>query len=178
MFDESGRVTAVTLLEVEPNIVTAIKTNERDGYEAVQIGTAKRRDGTFRWRREIRNVTHDLKVGDTLNVSVFEKGDAVDIIGYSKGKGFQGVVKRHGFGGAPKTHGTKHAHREPGSIGATQPQRVIKGRKMAGRMGGDRVTIKNLRIFAVDAERNQLAIAGAVPGSRGSLIIVKGRKES
>ena len=111
-----------------------------------------------------------------LDVSVFAAGDTVDIVGCSKGKGFQGVVKRHGFAGAPKTHGTKHAHREPGSIGATHPQHVIKGRKMAGRMGNARVTVKNLEVVAVDPERQLMTLRGAVPGSRGSLIIVKGKK--
>lgn len=177
VFDESGRVTAVTLLEAEPNAVIRVKSKETDGYEAVQVGTGRRKDGTFRWLREARGVPHgNLAAGDSLGVSVFEKGDIVDVVGYSKGRGFQGVVKRHGFGGAPKSHGTKHAHREPGSIGATHPQHVIKGRKMAGRMGNTRVTVKRLEVVAVDPERNLLSLRGAVPGSRGALVIVKGRQ--
>ena len=114
------------------------------------------------------------EVGTIIDVSVFQEGDRVAVSGISKAKGFQGVVKRHGFHGAPASHGTKHAHRQPGSIGATWPQRVIKGMRMAGRMGGDRITVKNLSVVAVDPETNTLLISGAVPGRRGTVVEVRG----
>ncbi len=175
LFEEDGRVKAVTLLEAEPNKVIRLKTKERDGYNAFVIGMGHKKNGKFRYVKESK-MTGDLKPGDEIKVTVFEKGDIVDVVGYSKGKGFQGVVKRHGFAGAPKTHGTKHAHREPGSIGPTHPQHVIKGRRMADRLGNKRVTIKNLEVAGVDPERNLLLISGAVPGSRGSLVIVRAKE--
>lgn len=189
VFDEHGSVIPITVLEARQNVVTQVKTSARDGYEALQVasGPAKQLSrplaghlkglGQFRWARETRGKTGDFKRGDAIDASVFAKGDKVDVIARSKGKGFQGVVKRHGFGGASKTHGTKHAHREPGSIGATHPQHVVKGRKMAGHMGSVRVTTKNLEVVAVDAARNLLSLKGAVPGSRGTLVIVRGRQK-
>jgi large subunit ribosomal protein L3 len=175
VFDESGRVIPVTLLEAEPNVVTLIRTKEKDGYEAVQLGAFQKKDGTFKWKREARGNINSLKVGDIVDASIFKPGDKVDVIGYSKGRGFQGVVKRHGFGGAPKTHGTKHAHREPGSIGPTHPQHVIKGRRMAGHMGNERVTIKNLTVVNVDPVKKIIALKGAVPGARGSIVLLRGK---
>ena len=123
--------------------------------------------------REFRT-DDEHNVGDTVDVSIFEVGDSVVVSALSKGKGFQGVVKRHGFAGGPRTHGQKHSEREPGSIGATGPQRVFKGTRMPGRMGGKRITVKNLRVLAVDKDNNQLIISGAVPGRRGTLVEVRG----
>ncbi|MBI1975321.1 MAG: 50S ribosomal protein L3, partial [Parcubacteria group bacterium] len=131
--------------------------------------------GNFRWLREFRlDGRQEYKVGDNIDTSIFEEGGKVNVSGVTKGRGFQGVVKRHGFGGAPATHGTKHAHREPGSIGATHPQHVVKGRKMAGHMGGERVTTKNLRVATIDVEKNVIALVGSVPGAVGSLVEVRG----
>ncbi len=192
MFDAEGNVVPVTLVHAASNVVLHIKTRERDGYEAVQIGAGARKAknirkpqrgdfadlGNFRYVREARinGEESGLKRGDAFNVSIFNGGDAVKVAGISKGKGFQGVVKRHGFHGAPATHGTKHAHREPGSIGGRGRAggRVSKGMRMAGRMGGERVTVKNLKIVKVDVENNMLAISGAVPGRRGTLLEIRG----
>ncbi len=124
------------------------------------------------WRVADSGVIDQFKVGDKLDVASFEKGDKVSVKGISKGKGFQGVVKRHGFGGAPASHGHRHDLRAPGSIGSAFPERVMKGKKMAGRMGGKSVTAKNLTVALIDKERNLLAVRGAVPGSRGTLVIV------
>jgi len=199
VFDEEGKVHPVTVLKAGPMKVIQIKTKARDGYDAVQVGfgkkSAKRMTNPLkghlkkagieygvRWLREFRGKSpfkigdKEIAVGDEVRVSVFAKGDKVDVVGISKGRGFQGVVKRHGFGGGPSTHGTKHSHRAPGSIGATHPQHVIKGRKMAGHMGAKRVTVKNLKVAGVDPEKNELLIEGAVPGARGSLVIVRGVK--
>jgi large subunit ribosomal protein L3 len=129
----------------------------------------------FRWLREVRvpaEKVSEYKVGQQLDVSLFQPGDCVKIVGTSKGKGFAGVVRRHGFRGGPKTHGQKHSLRAPGSIGPTALQRVPRGRRMAGHMGGERVTVKNLKVVSVDAERGLLIVGGAVPGSRGSLVKV------
>lgn len=192
IFDSEGNVIPVTLVHVLPNTVIQAKTKEKDGYEAVQVGAVERKPknvakpqrghfkdlGNFLFVREFRKLpTADYQLparGEKIDVSRFQEGDIVRVSGISKAKGFQGVVKRHGFHGAPATHGTKHAHREPGSIGPTWPQRVIKGRRMAGRMGGERITVKNLKIAKVDAENNILAVRGAVPGRRGTLIEIRG----
>lgn len=165
IFDESGTVRPVTLFRALPNMVTSIRTQEKDGYEAIQVemGRSKRE---FRGRFE-------AKTDDTITVSLFREGDMVSISGTSKGKGFQGVVKRHGFHGGPRTHGQKHSEREPGSIGAVWPQRVLKGTRMAGRMGGERVTVRNLKVIKVFHDDNLLAVAGAVPGRRGSLVEIR-----
>lgn len=187
IFDKNGNVVPVTLIKASPNIVLQIRSKEKDGYEAVQVGAGERKIknikkpqikhfgglGNFRYVKEFR--TGDkLERGQKIDASVFQEGDMVKVSGISKAKGFQGVVKRHGFHGAPATHGTKHAHRQPGSIGATWPQRVIKGMRMAGRMGGGRVSVKNLEIAKIDAENNLLAIKGAVPGKRGTLLEIRG----
>jgi len=188
-FDETGRVTPATLLQAGPVVVTQAKDKERDGYHAIQIGFGIKKKinkalrghfkklGDFRHVREFRIDEKEKegqpKVGDIIDVSVFVGGDKVRVSGISKGKGFQGVVKRHGFHGGPRTHGQKHSEREPGSIGATGPQRVFKGKKMGGRMGSDRVTVKNLKVLAVDKENNQMLVSGAVPGRRGSLIEIR-----
>lgn len=182
MFDKNGNVIPVTLVHAAPNVVTQVRTAERDGYAAVQVGSGsskragKSRAGhlkglvSLRHIKEFRGDTQSLERGAELDVSQFAAGEFVRVSGISKSKGFQGVVKRHGFHGAPATHGTKHAHREPGSIGATWPQRVIKGMRMAGRMGGARVSVRNLEIVEVNAEKKLIALKGAVPGKPGSLI--------
>lgn len=187
IFDKEGNVIPITLVKVLPNVVIQAKTKDKDGYAAVQVGTGERKAknikktqtghfkelGNFRHVKEFRT-NETFERGQKIDLSVFQEGDKVKVTGISKAKGFQGVVKRHGFHGAPATHGTKHAHREPGSIGATWPQRVIKGMRMAGRMGGARVTTEGLKIAKVDAENNMLAIKGAVPGKRGTLLEIKG----
>lgn len=186
IFDQDGKAIPVTLVRVAPMTVTQIKTKEKDGYEAVQIASGVKKRPTkplqghlkkvglanARWLREYRleNNEGSYAVGQKFDASVFAKGDTVHVSGTVKGRGFQGVVKRHGFHGAPATHGTKHAHREPGSVGATWPQRIIKGKRMAGRMGGNRVTIRNLTIADVLPEKNLLLLTGAVPGHRGSFL--------
>ena len=187
-FDKEGKAIPVTLVRVDPMTVTQIKTKEKDGYNAVQIASGIKKHptkplqghikkaglATARWLREYRGDEDGFTVGQKLDVSVFAKGDKVRVSGTVKGRGFQGVVKRHGFHGAPATHGTKHAHREPGSVGATWPQRIIKGKRMAGRMGGNRVTVKNLTIADVLSGNNLLILTGAVPGHRGSFLEIKG----
>ncbi len=168
---KDGKVTPVTLVEVSKNKVALLRTKEKDGYEAVQITDGKkRREFRLSDQRPVTSDKENLKVGDVIDISVFKEGDMVKVIGVSKGRGFQGVVKRHGFAGGPKTHGQKNRWRAPGSIGPTAPQKVFPGRKMAGRMGGERVTVKNLKIAGVDADKNILMIKGAVPGARGGLL--------
>lgn len=182
IFDERGNVIPVTLIDAGPCQVTQIKKKERDGYTAIQMGFEKLKEKKikktmkgkeFRYLREFKN-TKEYKVGDKIDISIFKEGDLVSISGISKGKGFAGVVKRWHFKGMPKTHGTKEKYRAPGSIGARWPQRVIKGKKMAGRMGGERVTIKNLKIVKVDKENNLIAVKGAIPGRKGTLLEIRG----
>jgi len=186
VFDDKGNVVPVTLVEAGPCIVTQIKTPEKDGYFAVQLGFEKKtknikkteKGKEYKHLKEFRIEEEDLKKfnfkeGDKIDVSIFQEGDKVKVSGKSKAKGFQGVVKRWGFGGAPKTHGTKHTLRKPGSIGATDPARVFKGKKMAGRMGGDRVTVSNLKVIKIDKEKNLLLIKGALPGRRGTILEIK-----
>ena len=194
VFDSEGKVTPVTVVSADPNMVLQIRTKDKDGYEAVQIGFGTRKEknikkpqrghfkdlGNFRYVREFRIQDTKYQItnaGEKIDVSVFKEGDTVKVSGVSKSKGFQGVMKRHGFHGAPASHGTKHAHREPGSIGGGGGRaggRVVKGMKMAGRMGGERITVKNLKIIKVDTENNLLAISGAVPGRKGTLLEIKG----
>ncbi|MDP9353425.1 MAG: 50S ribosomal protein L3 [Chloroflexota bacterium] len=187
VFDETGRALPVTVIQAGPCVVTYLKTRERDGYEAVQIGfdevkrLKKPEQGhlkdlpALRHLREVKSSgTADLQTGQTVDVSVFTAGEKVDVIGRSKGKGFAGVVKRHGFAGGPKTHGQSDRLRAPGSIGATTtPGKVWKGQRMAGHMGDERVTVKKLRIVQVDPERNLLLVHGAVPGANGGLVVVQ-----
>ena len=184
VFDEKGNMVPVTLVRATKNVVTQIRTLEKDRYAALQIGHGEKKKlrrpqaghvkdfGNLRNLREFRIDKTEMSRGDAVEVTQFAPGDLVKITGISKAKGFQGVVKRHGFHGAPATHGTKHAHREPGSIGATWPQRVIKGMRMAGRMGGERVSVKNLRVVSIDPKNEILAVAGAVPGRPGSLVAI------
>lgn len=185
VFDKEKKVIPVTVLEAGPVKIVQVKIKDKDGYEAVQIGFGhKKRQtkalaghlkklGNFFWITEIRGV-FDYKIGDEIKADIFKEGDRVMVTGKSKGRGFQGVVKRHGFKGAPASHGTKHQLRAPGSIGATDPQRVAKGKKMAGRMGQNQLTLKKVEIIKVDPEKNLLYLKGAVPGRRGSLIKVIG----
>ena len=190
IFREDGKVEPVTLIKAGPAVVVQVKNGESDGYDAVQLGFGEKKAknikkaqkghfknfGNFRFIREFRYPEKPESlpaVGDKIDVSGFRPGDLVKISGLSKGKGFQGTVKRHGFRGGPATHGQKHRLRAPGSIGATTPQHVLKGKRMAGRMGGDRVTVKNLEIVEVDAMNNLLAIKGAVPGRRGALLEIR-----
>jgi large subunit ribosomal protein L3 len=189
-FDEEGRVYPATLLIAGPIIVTQLKNKEKDGYSAVQVGFGENKKANKalsghakgkeapRFMKEYR-ITKEgeetPKEGDTYNVSVFQEGDVVRVAGISKGRGFQGVVKRHGFHGGPRSHGQKHSEREPGSIGATGPQRVFKGTRMGGRMGGERVTVKNLKVLAIDKKNNIMLVSGAVPGRRGTLIEVSSK---
>ena len=192
IFNEQGKVIPVTLVEAGPCHVIQARTQEKDGYSAVQIGFESKKDkhtnkaqqghfkksgvqGNFRYSREFQ--VEDLKVGDKIDVGIFNPGEIVRVSGISKGKGFQGVVKRHGFSGANATHGTKHNERAPGSIGSAWPQRVFKGKKMAGRMGSDRVTVKGLEIIEVDKDQNILAINGALPGRKGTLLEIVVIKE-
>jgi large subunit ribosomal protein L3 len=188
-FSDDGKCTAATLLTAGPITVTRVRTKELDGYEAVQVGYGTQLPkrvskplqgslkelGAFKYLREFRASTApEVKPGDKITVETFTPGDVIEASGTSKGKGFQGVVKRHGFRGGPRSHGQKHSEREPGSIGSTGQQKVSKGRRMAGRMGGDRVTVKNLKVLAVDPTNNLLLVSGAIPGRRGSLIEITG----
>ena len=188
LWNEAGRRVPVTVLDLGPNTVTSVKTTDRDGYEAVQLGhgairakrVAKPQLGQFaklgtdpnRYMREVRGLG-EVAVGDVLTVADFEVGGSVDVIGTSKGKGFAGTIKRHGHARGPTSHGSQNVRR-PGSIGMCKyPGRVIKGKKMAGRMGNERITVKNLEIVAVDAEANQLLVKGPVPGANGGLVLVR-----
>jgi len=188
IFDDTGLAYPVTVLEVGPCVVTQIKTPERDGYSAVQLGFGldKRLNRPERGHRQasgfmsrtLREVpasdTADMAVGQVITADAFAEGDLVDVTGTSKGRGFQGVVKRHGFRGGPKTHGQSDRLRAPGSIGSSAtPGRVFKGMRMAGRMGNDRVTIQNLKVLRVDPERNLLLVEGSVPGANESLVMVR-----
>ncbi len=173
MFDKEGKVIPVTLVEAGPCQVTRLKTEEKDGYKAVQIGFEKGKKG-FKVLREFKADSFEGKEGGEIKVSVFKEGDKVKVSSFSKGKGFSGGIKKWGFSGKPASHGTKHAEREIGSIGSAYPQRVTKGRKMPGRAGFDRVTVSNLLVAKVDEKNNLIALRGALPGRRGSLVEIKG----
>ncbi|GEN51080.1 MULTISPECIES: 50S ribosomal protein L3 [Alkalibacterium] len=190
IFSESGELVPVTVVEVKPNVVLQVKTVETDGYNSVQLGIEDKREvlsnkpaqghvkkantAPKRFIREFRDAElGDVEVGNEVLVDTFAEGDIVDVTGTSKGKGFQGVIKRHGQSRGPETHGSRY-HRRPGSMGmATHPARVFKGKKLAGRMGGDRVTVQNLEIVRVDTERNVLLIKGNVPGAKKSLVQIR-----
>ena len=185
VFNEEGRVFPATILKMDSLKVTQVKDTEKDGYDAIQVGGGVQKDkninkaqkskGNFKYLKEFRLTSPaDAKTGDIIDMSVFEKGDIVSVSATSKGKGFQGVVKRYGFKGGNRSHGNKHAERQPGSIGATGPQRVFKGTRMAGRMGFDKVTVKNLKVLDIDKEKGLLYISGAIPGRRGTLVEVRG----
>lgn len=190
VFDDKGVVHPVTALKVGPLTVTAIKTTEKDGYNAVQVGFGERAEknltkavkgqmkgGNYMYLQEFRSEAQPtLKIGDTIDLSNFSNGDKVTVSSISKGKGFQGGVKRYGFKGGPRSHGQKHSEREPGSLGGggRDGGRVAKGKRMAGRTGGDRITTKNLSIVSIKPETGEIFIRGAVPGRRGTLVEIRG----
>jgi large subunit ribosomal protein L3 len=191
ILSEDGTATPVTLIQAGPVTVTQVKSLEKDGYNAVQVafgsgknlskavaGHVKASKTSPKYIREFRveELTDDLSIGSQIDVSAFALGDVVDATGTSKGKGFAGTVKRHNFNTSKKTHGGNGNVRKPGSIGSMYPQKVFKGKRMAGRMGGERVTVKNLEVAYLDAENNLIGLKGAVPGPRKSLIIVNGGK--
>lgn len=190
VFSPAGEAIPVTVIELGPCVVTQIRERDRDGYEAVQIGFGDVRPksltkpeqghlaGAGRLVRHLREFgsdnIDDHKVGDVLTADVFEVGQSIDVTGTSKGRGFQGVVKRHGFSGGPKTHGQSDRWRAPGSIGAgTDPGRVWKGTRMAGRMGNRRVTVQNLQVVEVIADKHLLLVRGSVPGAKNGLLMVR-----
>jgi large subunit ribosomal protein L3 len=187
-FTDDGRVTPVTMVEAGPCFVVQVKSPDQDGYAAVQVGFGQRKKigksaaghlknlNNLKYLREFRILASDLKNykrGDQLKIDLFKPGELVDIRGISKGKGFQGVVKRHHFAGSPATHGHKDQLRMPGSIGATDPARVFKGTRMPGRMGGEKVSARNGEIVAVEADKNILLIKGPVPGARHSVVEIR-----
>ncbi|WP_121641189.1 50S ribosomal protein L3 [Virgibacillus sp. Bac330] len=186
LFSETGELMPVTVIEAEPNVVLQKRTLENDGYEAIQLGVAdvkesrtnkaekghaeKANTNPKRYVREIRNAKLDeYEVGQEVSVNVFASGDKIDVTGTTKGKGFQGSIKRHNQQRGPETHGS-HYHRAPGSLGAVDPMRVFKGRPLPGRMGGEQVTIQNLEVVKVDEERNLLLVKGNVPGAKKSFV--------
>lgn len=190
VFDTDGRNISCTVLEVKPCIVTQVKTESTDGYNAVQLGYGEKKEKKAT-KAEIGHLKkakttpkqklmefsgfEDAKLGDAITVDIFQEGEFVDVVGTSKGKGFQGVVKRHNFGGVGQaTHGQHNRLRAPGSIGnASTPSRVFKGMKMAGRTGGQRVKLENLRIVRVDSEKNLLVVSGSIPGAKNSIVTVE-----
>ncbi|MCX6703710.1 MAG: 50S ribosomal protein L3 [Candidatus Zambryskibacteria bacterium] len=190
IFDEAGIVHPVTVIKTSPNVVTQVKNLSKDGYTAVQVGFGSRNAkniskavkghvnglGSFAHIKEFRTEGGEYKVGDTIDISTFAAGDGVTVSSISKGKGFQGVVKRHGFHGGPRSHGQKHSEREPGSIGGggRDGGRVAKGKRMAGRTGSDRITTGGLTIAGIDVEAGEIFIRGAVAGRRGTLVEIKG----
>ncbi|HMP67657.1 MAG TPA: 50S ribosomal protein L3 [Candidatus Paceibacterota bacterium] len=187
IFGEDGKVYPVTIINAGPVFVTQIKNKDKDGYESVQVGFGEKKAhninkarmghfkglGNFRYLKEFKISPVDgVGVGTKIDASAFSAGDKINVASFSKGKGFQGVVKRHGFAGGPRTHGQKHSEREPGSIGGRGRAggRVSLGMRMGGRMGGDRVTIKNIEVIQVNPEENQIIVKGGVPGRRGTLV--------
>jgi len=190
IFKDNGQVIPATIVEAGPCLITQVKTESKDGYQAVQVGFATKNKLSkplaghlkslpkFRYLREFRiKGEKDFSLGQEIKVNIFQPGDRIKATGVSKGKGFQGVVKRHGFHGSPASHGHKDQLRMPGSIGSTDSSRVFKGRRMAGRMGNDQVTLANLEIIQVDQEKNYLYIKGAVPGARRGLLLIQGPGE-
>src|SRR3989339_528439 len=169
VFSENGKVTPVTVILAEPMSVSQIRTQEKDGYPAVQLGNSKK-------KKELRGQAEETKLGDIIDVSVFSIGDSVKVSGLSKGKGFQGAMKRHGFHGMPACHGHKHVKRHVGSIGQRFPQHTLKGLRMAGRMGAVKTTTRGLKIVNIDLEKNTIAIKGAVPGNNGGTVIINSAK--
>lgn len=191
LFQESGETVAVTAIQAGPSVVTQVKSQDRDGYDAIQVGFIENKVSqsklssaekghlrdleNVRYLREFRAVDiSSIKRGDKVDVGFLKQGDLVNVIGLSKGRGFAGVVKRHHFAGGPKTHGQTDRHRAPGSIGATTwPGRVLKGKRMAGHMGNRRVTARNLEVVQADPQRNLLLVKGAVPGANGGLLVIE-----
>jgi large subunit ribosomal protein L3 len=188
VFDKDGVVHPATIVDASNVVVTQIKTKEADGYTAVQVATGGKNPnninkamkghlkdlGAFSDLREFRVDNPTQKVGDKVEIAQFQAGDVIEVSAISKGKGFQGVVKRHGFGGGPRSHGQKHSEREPGSIGGGLRNKVPKKMRMAGRMGSDRVTVKNLKVVHIDPATNTLYISGAIPGRRGTVVEITG----
>lgn len=191
LFQENGETVAVTAIQAGPSVITQVKSRERDGYDAVQVGLVENKVKqsqlsspekghlrgleNVRYLREFRAAdTSAIKRGDKVDVGFLKQGDLVNVVGISKGRGFAGVVKRHHFSGGPKTHGQTDRHRAPGSIGATTwPGRVLKGKRMAGHMGNRRVTARKLKVVQADPERNLLFVKGAVPGANGGLLVIE-----
>lgn len=196
MFDEQGNAYPVTVVSLGDTVVTQLKSKEKDGYSAVQVGFGARKDKTVSKAQaghikkakeanaEMKNPEFfrefaveekelaDYSLGMTIPMATIEAGSKVQVVATSKSKGFQGVVKRHGFHGGPRSHGQKHSERAPGSLGMAGVQRVFKGKRMAGRMGGDRITMRNLKVMKVDAEAKELYLHGSLPGVRGSLVMI------
>lgn len=179
IFNEKGDAVPVTLIEAGPCIVLQTKTKEsKDGYESVQIGFEKKakhikkteKGKEYKYIKEFKVQSEKFKVGDEINADIFAEGDKVKISGISKGKGFQGGVKRYNFRGHHQTHGTKHEVRTIGSVGATDPGRVFPGKRMPGHMGVERISVRNLKIVKIDLENNLIAVKGAIPGRRGTLL--------
>jgi large subunit ribosomal protein L3 len=191
LFQENGETVAVTAIQAGPSVVTQVKSRDRDGYDAIQVGFIENKVSQSQLNspekghlRDLENVRYlrefraddisSIKRGDRVDVGFLKQGDLVNVIGLSKGRGFAGVVKRHHFAGGPKTHGQTDRHRAPGSIGATTfPGRVLKGKRMAGHMGNKRVTARNLEVVQADPERNLLLVKGAVPGANGGLLVIE-----
>ena len=188
VFTKDGKLIPVTVVEVQPNIVTQVKTDATDGYNAIQLATVDRKEKHAtkaaighvkkanttpkRFLKEIRNVEGTYNLGDTIDASIFEAGEYVDVTGTSKGKGFTGVIKRHNQSRGPETHGSRY-HRRPGSMGTMRPMRVMKGKKLAGHMGVETVTIQNLEIIEVNTEDNYILVSGSIPGAKNSLVFIK-----
>ena len=188
VFEDDGTVVPVTVIKVEPNTVVQVKGKDKDGYEAVQIGSGSKRKitkpmkghlkdlGNLRFLKEFRSLTvndQEVKRGDKLDVSIFVPGDVIKVTGLSKGKGFAGVMKRHGFSGMPHSHGHHHVARHGGSIGQRFPQHTLKGMRMAGRTGGVKRTTRGLKVVRVDVESGLLAVRGAVPGNKGGHLVIQ-----
>jgi large subunit ribosomal protein L3 len=187
VFTDAGNMISVTAIEAGPCIVTQIKNVAREGYNAIQVGFGEAarlnapekghlgKLGLFKHLREFRvDDTSEVELGHRIDVSMFQPGDCVDIVGTSKGRGFAGTVKRHHFSGGPKTHGQSDRHRAPGSVGAgTDPGRVLKGQRMAGHMGSRRVTVKRIEVVKADLDRNLLLVRGAVPGAKNGLVEIR-----
>lgn len=190
-WQKNDEAAAITKVQAGPCVVTQVKRSDKDEYEAVQLGFGDKKEknikkpqknhlknlGNFEYLREFRTEAGEIKRGDKIDAGIFVPGDRVTVTGTSKGKGFQGVVKRHGFKGTKKTHGNKDQLRMPGSIGATGPAHVFKGARMAGRMGGAQTTVSNLEVVEVDRENNLIFIKGALPGARNSLLKIKAEGE-
>ena len=190
IYDENGKNVPCTVIQAGPCVVTQVRTKEVDGYEALQLGFDDKAEkqsnkalnghykkaGTTAKRRvvEFQGFEQDFKLGDEILVDHFEEGEFVDVSGTSKGKGFQGVVKRHGFAGSERTHGQQSMNRAPGSVGAASyPARIFKGMRMAGRMGGEKVKVQNLRVLKVVKDKNLIVVKGAVPGHKNSYVIIQ-----
>lgn len=188
IFTEEGETKPATIIKAGPVTVTQIKNDTTDGYQAIQVGYGKKSPnkvsralkghlkdaGPFLHMKEFRGASDGIETGHTLDVTQFTEGDKITITATSKGKGFQGVVKRHGFAGGRRTHGQKHSEREPGSIGIGGVQRVFKGTRMAGRMGSDRVTVKDVEVLKVDKDTGEIIVKGQIPGRRGTLVELLG----